>query len=296
MNWLNYHHLQYFWMAAREGSLTKAASQMHVTPATLSIQIRELEKAMRVKLLRKEGRSVVLTDAGRLVLEYANDIFTTGRELMETVQDGGSASSRLQFRVGVKDVMPKLVAYKFLESVLAGPPKIKLVCSEGSFEDLVADLSIHRLDLVLSDTPLHPSMRVRAYSHLLGQSPVEWMGSKQLIRDLKKCYPKSLQDAPYILPMENTALRCALDQWFYERGFRPEVRGEFEDSAMLTIAGKLGAGIMPVPSMIADKVSAMYQVESLGVIDGIIERFYAISVDRKLKHPAAVAISKRYST
>jgi len=289
VDWLNYHHLHYFWMVAREGSMTRAAKLLHLTPATLSIQIRELEKSLKVKLLRKEGRSVVLTDVGVMVMDYANNIFSTGKELMEVIQ-GAAPGSLMRLRVGVKDVMPKLVAYKFLEPALAEPWNIKLLCFEGGLEDLVADLSIHRLDLVLSDTPLNPTMRVRAYSHLLGESKVEWMGCPELVHGLKPGYPKSLHRAPCLMPMQNSALRGALDRWFENRGIRPDVRGEFDDSAMLKIAAQAGAGIMAVPTMIADKVRVMYQVESLAAIEGVSERFYAISVDRKLKNPASMVI------
>ncbi len=291
MDWLNYHHLLYFWTVAHEGGVTSAARILHLTPATLSTQIRDLEKSLGVKLFRKEGRTLALTEMGQSVMEYADDIFSTGKELMEMVR-GRPSGSPLILRVGVKDVMPKLVAYKFLEPAMRLEPKTRLVCHEGDIDMLVASLSIHRLDLILSDTPLNPSMKVRAYSHLLGESTVEFMGTRELVAKFKKGYPGSLERAPMLLPLNNTVLRRSLDQWFSGNSLHPEICGEFEDSAMLKIAGQCGAGLMPVPSLIATEVKAMYRVESLGVAEGVLERFYAISVERKLKHPAVVAISE----
>ncbi len=290
MDWLNYHHLLYFWTVAREGGVTAAAKSLHGTPATLSIQIRDLEKSLGVKLFRKEGRMLALTDMGQSVMEYAEDIFSSGKELMEMVR-GRPTGSPLILRVGVKDVMPKLVAYKFLEPAMRLEPKTRLICHEGDVDALVATLSIHRLDLVLSDTPLNPSMKVRAYSHLLGESNVEFMGTRELVARFKKGVPNSLDGAPMLLPLNNTVLRRSLEQWFSDNSLHPEICGEFEDSAMLKIAGQYGAGLMPVPSIIAAEVKAMHKVESLGTVEGVQERFYAISVERKLKHPAVVAIS-----
>ncbi|MDZ4850582.1 MAG: transcriptional activator NhaR [Pirellulaceae bacterium] len=291
MQWLNYHHLHYFWVVARQGGITIAAKQLHVTPATLSVQIRDLEKSMGVKLFRKEGRNLMLTEMGESVLEYANEIFAVGNELMEMV-GGRPTGSPLVFRVGVKDVVPKLVAYKFLEPAMHLENRVRLVCHEGDMDELVASLCIHRLDVVLSDTPLNPSMKVRAYSHLLGESKVEIMGTSKLIRPLRRGFPASLDLAPMLLPMNNTVLRRSLDVWFRDKNIRPEIRGEFADSAMLKIAAKSGAGLIAVPSIIATEVRTMYTLETLGSIDGIMERFYAISVERKLKHPAVVAISE----
>ena len=291
MDWLNYHHLHYFWMVAREGGITSAARKLHVTPATLSVQIRDLEKSMGVRLFRKEGRNLALTEMGVSVLEYATDIFSTGSELMEMVR-GRPTGAPLVFRVGIKDVLPKLVAYMFLEPALHFEHPARLVCHEGEMDDLVASLSIHRLDLVLSDTPLNPSMKVRAYSHLLGESTVEIMGTRKLVLPLRRGFPGSLNSAPMLLPMDNTVLRRSLDDWFKSKGIRPEIRGEFADSAMLKIAAQSGAGLIAVPSIIAREVRTMYQLEPLGSVDGVVERFYAISVERKLKHPAVVAISE----
>jgi LysR family transcriptional regulator, transcriptional activator of nhaA len=291
MEWLNYHHLLYFWVVAREGGISSAAKQLHVTPATLSVQIRDLEKSMGAKLFRKEGRSLALTEMGHSVMTYADDIFSSGKELMEMVR-GRQSGSPMFFRVGIKDVMPKLVAYKFLEPAMRLEPHMRIVCHEGNLESLVGSLSVHRLDIVLSDTPLNPTFKVRAYSHLLGESGVEFMGTSELVTPLRKNWPHSLESVPLLLPMSNSVLRRSLDMWFEDHRIRPMIRGEFEDSAMIKIAAQTGAGLMVVPSIISQEVASMYRLVSLHQIDGIVERFYAISVERKLKHPAVVAISE----
>lgn len=294
MEWLNYHHLMYFWVVAREGGVTHAARRLHVTPATLSIQIRELERSLGVQLYRKQGRGLILTEMGESVLEYANEIFATGNEMMQMVR-GRPSDAPAVFRVGVKDVVPKLVAYKFLEPAMQLDPPMRLVCHEGDVDDLVASLTIHRLDVVISDTPLNPTMKVRAFSHLLGQSPIEILGTAKLVQPLRKSFPKSMDQAAMLLPMNNTVLRRSLESWFRHNNMRPQVRGEFSDSAMIKIAAKSGLGLIAVPSMIASDVCTMYKLERLGLVEGVEERFYAISVERKLKHPALVAISKTQS-
>lgn len=291
MDWLNYHHLLYFWVTAREGSISRASEIMHVTPATVSIQIRELEKALGVRLFQKTGRGIALTDTGEAVYQYAGDIFATGRELVDMVQ-GRPVGQPLQFRVGIKDVMPKMVAFKLIEPTLHLPEPLRLVCREGHFQSLIADLAVHKLDVVLSDTPLDASLRVRAFSHLLGESEIVIMGTRKLAEKLKDRFPDSLDGAPWLLPTDNNVLRRSLDAWFTDHNFRPAIRGEFEDSAMLKIAGKAGVGVFAIASAIRADVQAMYGVELIGKIPSISERFYAISAERRLKHPGVVAISE----
>jgi LysR family transcriptional regulator, transcriptional activator of nhaA len=291
MDWLNYHHLQYFWMVAHEGSVSRAGEILHVTPATVSTQVRELERALGVKLLCKSGRGVALTETGEAVYRYANDIFSMGRELVDMVR-GQPMGKPLLFRVGIKDAMPKLLAYKLIEPALKLPQAVRLVCREGDGLRLAAELAIHKLDVVLSDTPVDPHLKARAYSHLLGESEIVVLGARSLARRLSPEFPASLDKAPFLLPTENSVLRRSLDLWFAELGLRPDVRGEFEDSAMLKIAGRAGTGVFAVPGVIRGEVEAMYGVELVGKIPGIKERFYAISVERKLKHPAVSAISE----
>lgn len=291
MNWLNYHHLQYFWAVSQEGSVAKASEKLHVTPATISIQLRDLEKQLGVKLFRKAGRGLVLTEMGTAVQSYANDIFATGQELLDMVH-GRPGEGPILFRVGIKDVMPKLIAYQLLEPTLQTAEEIRVACHEGDVSRLIADLAIHKLDVVLSDTPIDPSMKVKAYSHLLGESDVVLVGTKELAKKVRKDFPDSLNSTPILLPMKDTVLRRSLDIWFDENQIRPQIRGEFEDSAMMKIMGKAGVGVFPVTAIISEEVQAMYRVELIAKVPGVTERFYALSVERKIKHPAVLAISE----
>jgi len=293
MEWLNYHHLLYFWVVSNEGSVSRAAEILHVTPATVSIQVRELENSLGVKLFRKSGRGLALTDTGEAVFQYAKDIFALGREMVDMIK-GRPVGRPLLFRVGVVEVMPKLAAYKLIEPTFRLPDKMKLVCIEGSMAQLVADLGIHKLDVVLSDSPLDPNLKVRAFSHLLGESDIGFMGLPSLVEKYREGFPKSLNGAPFLLPTSNTNLRRSIDLWFMERQINPEIRGEFSDSAMMKIAGHSGTGLLLVPETIREDVSKMYGLHWLGRADGVKERYYALSVERKLKHPAVVAISQEH--
>ncbi len=291
MLWLNYHHLQYFWAVAEEGSVAKASERLHVTPATISIQLRDLEKSLGVKLFRKSGRGLALTEMGIAVKSYADDIFATGQELLDMIQ-GRPLGGPIQFRVGIKDVMPKLIAYQLLEPTLRLNQPVRVACHEGDIGRLIADLAIHRLDVVLSDTPIDPALKVRAYSHLLGESDVVMVGSKELARKAAKNFPESLNHVPMLLPMKNTVLRRSLDNWFEENQIRPQILGEFDDSAMMKVMGRAGVGVFPVTAVISEEVQAMYRVEEIAKVPGVTERFYALSVERKIKHPAVLAISE----
>ncbi|MFO0014171.1 MAG: transcriptional activator NhaR [Planctomycetota bacterium] len=290
MESLNYHHLMYFWVTAREGSMTRAAAKLHVTPATLSIQIKELEKHLGRQLIRKSGRGLAVTEVGESVLQYANDIFATGEEMLNALR-GNPLGAPMLFRVGVKDVMPKMVAYRLLEPALKLETTMRLVCHEGPLQDLISELSIHRLDVVLSDTPMDPRYSVKAYSHLLGESSVSVLAVPRLVAQLAsgKSFPANLHRAPFLLPTTDTMLRRSLDLWFDEHQIEPDVRCEFADAAMLKIAGKEGLGVFVVPTIIVDEVERMYGVRRIGELP-IVERFYALSVERKVKHPAVLAI------
>jgi LysR family transcriptional regulator, transcriptional activator of nhaA len=291
MDWLNYHQLMNFWLVAREGSVQRASELLHVTPSSVSIQIRQLERALGVKLFNRRGRGLILTDIGQQVAEYATDIFATGRELMDLVR-GRPLGRPMELRIGIRDVMPKLVAFNLIKPAfgLAEPPRI--VCQEGEMAKLIADLAIHKLDVVLSDTPLDPLYRLQAYSHLLGEAEIGIMGVPELAAAYRRGFPNSLQDAPFLLPTDTSVLRRALDQWFHDMAMTPKICGEFADSAMLKIAGSTGLGLFAVPTTIRRQVENMYGVEWIGAIPSIRERYYAVSVERKLKHPAVVAISQ----
>lgn len=291
MSWLNYHHLQYFWAVCQEGSVAKASEKLHVTPATISIQLRDLEKSLGVKLFRKSGRGLALTEMGQAVQQYANDIFATGEELLDMIH-GRPVGGPMTLRVGIKDVMPKLVAYQLLEPTLQMTPEVRLMCFEGDAERLVSDLAVHKLDVVLSDTPLDPTIKVRAYSHLLGESDIVLVGSKSLAKKVRGDFPAALDGCPILLPMRNSVLRRSLDYWFKVNELYPKIVGEFEDSAMLKIMGRAGVGVFPVARAICKEVEAMYDVEYISAIPDITEKYYALTVERKVTHPAVLAISE----
>jgi LysR family transcriptional regulator, transcriptional activator of nhaA len=290
MEWLNYHHLLYFWTVTREGSLARASAELRLAQSTISGQIRALERSLGEELFTKSGRKLVPTEIGRTVFRYADEIFGLGRELQDTLK-GRSSGRPLRLVVGVADVVPKLVARRLLAPALELETQVRLVCREDKPDRLLAELALHELDIVLADAPAIPSIRIRAFDHLLGESGIELFATPKLAAAHRKRFPRSLDGAPLLLPTENTSLRRALDQWFATRGLRPNVVGEFEDSALLAVFGQTGSGIFPVHSFIADEVQRQYQVRPVGRLNGVTERFYAISVERKLKHPAALAIA-----
>ena len=290
VDWLNYHHLLYFWMVAKEGGITPAAETLHLSQPTLSTQIGKLEKSMGVKLFDRRGRSLVLTDTGQVVFRYADEIFGLGRELADTLR-GRPVENSVRLLVGVPDVLPKLVVYQLLKPALELDERVRLVCYEGKLSDLLQDLAVHRLDIVLADSPLTPQVNVRAFNHLLGECGVTVLGIASLARKYKRGFPQSLNQAPMLLPTQNTTLRRALEQWFDEQDIRPDICHEIEDSAVLKVFGQAGEGLIVVPTVVEDEVVRQYALKPVGRIPEIKERFYAISVERRLKHPAVVAIS-----
>jgi LysR family transcriptional activator of nhaA len=295
MEWINYHHLHYFWVVAREGSVVQASKQLLLAQPTLSGQIRALENSLGEKLFQKVGRKLVLTDVGRVVYRYAEEIFTLGREMTDALR-GRSPGRPIRFLVGVADVVPKLVAYRLLLPALALAEPLRLICREDKPERLLAELAIHELDLVLTDTPISGLARVRAFSHLLGTSAVSVFGVPEMAAHYRKHFPQSLEGAPFLLPTENTALRRALEQWFDASGIRPSVVAEFEDSALMKVFGQSRHGLFAAPTVIEKEVQRQYGVKKIGRLNSVQERFYAISVERRLKHPAVVAISEAART
>jgi LysR family transcriptional regulator, transcriptional activator of nhaA len=290
MEWLNYHHLLYFWMVAREGSIAGACEQLHLAQPTISSQLRQLEKSLGTKLFRREGRRLVLTEQGQNVYRYADEIFSLGREMVDSVR-GRLAGYPLRLTVGRPDVLPKLIMYRLLRPALKMPEPVQLVAYEGKLDQLLAELSKHQYDVVLSDSPVPPMMHIKAYNHLLGECGVTLFATPDLARRYKPSFPKSLEGAPLLVPTPNTSLRRALDQWLDGHDLRPRIVGEVEDSALLKVFGQVGEGIFPAPSAIEKEVCKQYSVRVVGHIAEVRERFYAISVERKLKHPAVVAIS-----
>lgn len=290
VDWLNYHHLLYFWMVAKEGGISRAAERLHLAQPTLSNQIKRLETSIGAKLFDRVGRSLQLTETGQLVYRYADEIFELGRELTDTL-NGRPSEDRLRLAVGVPDVLPKLVVFELLKPALEVGESVQLICFEGKLQDLVGDLAMHRLDIVLADAPLTPEVHVRAFNHLLGQCGVTVFGTAALAKQFKRRFPESLHEAPMLLPTQNTTLRRALEQWFDTQEIRPRVVHEFEDSAVLKVFGQAGQGLFVSPSAIENEVCRQYSVQIVGRISDVQERFYAISIERRLKHPAVVAIS-----
>ncbi len=290
MEWLNYHHLYYFWTVAREGGVTAAARALGLSQPALSAQLRALEAAFGERLLQKAGRGVALTEAGRTVLGYADEIFSLGEEL-KAVMRGLPGARAPKVTVGISDVLPKLMVQKLLEPALALPEEPSLDCVEDKTEVLLSELVSGKLDLVLVDCPLNPQSRIRAFNHLLGECGVSVYAVPALARTLKGPFPGCLNGAPWLLPAQGTALRRGLDQWIRELGLHPRVRGEFNDSALLKAFGHAGAGLFVAPDAIHAEVARQYGAKRLGAATGVRERIYALSLERRLRHPAVVAIS-----
>ena len=290
MSNLNYKHLYYFWAVAKAGSIARASEQLHLTPQTISGQLSLFEQTQGETLFRKSGRNLALTEAGRLVLSYAEDIFALGQELEEVLHHRPTERT-LQLRVGVSDAVPKIVAYKLLEPALQLSQTLRINCREGKFDILLADLAAHKLDVVISDSPMPATTKVRAYNHLLGESSVSFFATSALRQQYPADFPTCLDAAPFLFPGEDAAMRSVLQQWMDQQGLRPRIAGEFDDSALMSAFGQAGAGMFAAPSVIADMVMRQYDVNLIGSTDEIRERFFAISVQRKLTHPAVLAIS-----
>lgn len=290
MEWLNYHHLRYFWAVAREGSVTRASEKLHISQPTVSAQIRELEQALGEKLFARAGRSLALTEVGRVVFRYADEIFGLGRELLDTVK-GRPTGRPARLTVGLANVVPKLIAYRLLEPALRLPEPVLIECVEDRPERLLAELAVHALDLVIADAPVGPGVKVRAYSHLLGETAIGVFGAPALTGG-RRAFPGCLEGAPFLLPGQATTLRRELDHWLDARKLRPRVVGEFDDTALLNVFGQAGRGLFAAPLAIEKEMRRQLGVRRLGVIPEIKERFYAISVERRLKHPAVLAISQ----
>jgi LysR family transcriptional activator of nhaA len=290
LEWLNYHHLLYFWTVAREGGISKAAAKLRLSQPTISAQVRMLEDSIGERLFQRQGRTLVLTDAGRLVFRYADEIFGIGRELMETLR-GRPPGRPLQLAVGVANAVPKLIVYRLLRPATQGPGPVHLVCREDSAEQLVGQLAMHALDVVIADAPAPPHVRVKVFNHLLGQSDTAFFARPAVAARLRRRFPASLHDLPMLLPTANTALRRDLDEWFEAEGVRPRVAGEFEDSALMKVFGREAGLAFPAPAAIEADVSRFYGVRLIGRTSAVRERYYAISAERRVKHPGVLAIT-----
>lgn len=288
---LNYKHLYYFRTVANAGALNRAAEKLHLTPQTLSGQISAFEERLGVALFRRSGRRLELTDAGRTALVYADDIFQVGAELEDALQNRLAPRAH-PFRVGIADVVPKVIAYQLLAPALALAEPVKLVCREDRLEQLAAELSIHRLDMVLADRPLPATMDIKGYSHPLGECGIAFVAARSIGNVLEQAFPANLHGLPLLIPGEDSALRVPLLRWLERKGIQPTIVGEFGDSALMSAFGQAGAGVFPVPLTTVQDVMRQYDVSELGRTHEIRERFFAISVERRLSHPAVLAVSE----
>jgi len=283
--------LLYFWTVMHEGSVTAACKKLRLSPSTVSTQVGKLEETLGGKLFRRVGRGLEPTDLGRLIFRYANDIFSLGREMMDTAR-GRASMGPLQLKAGIVNVLPKLIACKLLEPALSLPERVHLICHEDKEERLLSELAMHNLDLVLSDSPARKGLSIKVYNHLLGECGITFFASNKLSRQFQQGFPESLDAAPMLLPLDMTTLREGLERWFESLNLKPMIAAEFEDSALMKEFGQNGYGIFAVPSVIEKEVQRQYDVEILGRTDAVRERFYAISYERIIKHPAVTAITK----
>lgn len=291
MRHLNYNHLLYFWTVAREGSVARAAESLHLTPQTVSGQLKQLEETVGEPLFQRVGRGLALTDTGRVVQQYADEIFLLGAELSQRVRNK-SAGAPSALNVGIVNSIPKLIAYRILAPSLTGDEPVRVVCRENSLDELLAELAVHKLDLVLSDRPIPTGFSVRAYNHPLGESEISFFAAKRIWRRFSAGFPNSLDGAEVLLPVNTSALRVGLEDWFERANVAPRIVAEFDDSALMKAFGEAATGAFPAPSVIADEIEHMYRAKSIGVADGVSETYYAISPERKLKDEAVVRITE----
>lgn len=294
MEWLNYHHLFYFHAVAREGSIAAACRRLLLTPATISAQVRKLESRLGQKLFKRAGRSLALTEFGRLALRYADEIFRLGDELV-AIARGRTLETSLSFRLGIDDVLPKPLVGRLLAAVFGLPQFIRTVCVEGTQAQLLPQLAVHDLDLMLSDAPADPSIKVRAFSRPIGSSPITLYAAPALARRLRQRFPAALSDAPALLPTLNTSLRSAVDAWLTEVGVRPRVVAEFEDMALLADCAQRGMGFCALPEVVAQEFAEGKPLQPVGAVEKQQARFYAITVERQVSHPAALALIENAS-
>jgi len=288
---INYKHLHYFWMVAHEGSIASASESLHLTPQTISGQLSLLEENLGEALFNRVGRNLELTETGRLALSYADEIFSLGGELEEMMHNLPDKRT-LVFKVGVADVVPKSIAYRLLAPSLQLPETVRIVCRENSIESLLADLALHKIDLVISDGPIPSNVNVRGYNHQLGECGISFFAVPELAKQLNKDFPQSLNAAPLLLPSEMTIVQSRLLKWLDKLRIHPRIVGEFDDSALMKAFGQAGAGVFIAPTPIAAEVEKQYGVVVIGKTDEVREQFYAISVERKISHPAVVAITE----
>jgi LysR family transcriptional activator of nhaA len=290
VEWLNYHHLLYFWTVAKEGSIVRAGKELRLAHPTISGQIHRLEEILGEKLFARKGRNLVLTEVGRVAFRYADEIFSLGQEFLNTVK-GRSSGRPIRLSVGVSATLPQFIVHRILEPAfrLEGPVRVS-VREDRSTQAFLGELAVHAVDVVLSDTPAGPGTSVRAFSHLLGECGTTFFASPRLARSCRLRFPRSLDGAPFLLPGSNSALRRMLDEWFEARGIRPQIIAELDDTTLAKVLGEVGFGVFAAPEVIEKDIRQRYQVQVVGRVPELCQRFYAISIERKLKHPAVTAI------
>lgn len=291
MAWLNYHHLFYFWTVARAGTIAAASKELHLSQPTISTQLKTLEASLGQRLFQKHGRRLALSDVGRTAYRYADDIFRLGRELQEAVVRG-PVGHQVRFAVGVTDVIPKLVAERLLQPAFTALPQLQLECVEGPLPQLLGQLALHELDVVLSDQPAPNDIKVRAFNHALGESGTSFFARGPQATALKKNFPQSLDQTPMLVGRLGTDTRMHLDQWFETKKVRPKVVGQFDDSALMNVFGQRGRGAFVGPTVIEADIVSQFDVQVVGRTDELKQLYYAISVERRLRHPAVVAIAE----
>lgn len=287
----NYRHLHYFWVVAKEGSMTKAANRLNIAVQTISTQVHELEKDLGHLLFKPAGRGLVLTDAGFAAMKLADQIFQIGEKLPSMVS-GSAATPRNRLALGVADGLPKLVSKQLLDAVIH-EQQIQLICHEGEFDDLLADLALHRLDLVFADRPAPINKNMSLYSQELGHSPISWLAAPALMEQVKDNFPYSLASTPVIMPTYHSTVRFKLDLWFEKLGITPNVVGEFEDNALMVTFGSSGFGVFPAASILTNELEHHYQVHQVGACEDIHEYFYAIRSEKRTHHPLVQTILKK---
>lgn len=289
---LNFKHLRYFWMVAKSGSIVRASELLHLSPQSISGQLAELESTLGIQLFRRVGRGLEMTEMGRHIYGYAEEIFALGNELMDVVQSQSTRKS-IPFRIGIADSVPKTVAHRVIAPVMHIDSAIRLVCREGKLSTLLAEMAIHHLDMVIADRPMPSTLNIRAYSHLLGESPLCILGSEALVASLPaSVFPHNLDQAPFLLPGEDVAIHARLLQWFESQHVYPRIVGEFDDSALMKLFGQTGAGLFVAPAAMRTYVQERYDVVEIGQIDSIREQLFAITAERRMSHPAVLAVAE----
>ena len=286
---VNYKHLHYFWVVAREGGVARASERLHLTPQTISGQLSLLEEQLGVALFERVGRNLELTETGRLALSYADEIFSLGGELEEVIHQLPEGRPQ-QFRVGVVDVLPKSIAHRILQPALQMPELVRMSCREASLDVLLAELAVHKLDLVLADCPIPSTVSTRGFSHKLGECAISFFCTKKIAKTLSGDFPSCLNGAPILLPGNGTQLRAGVDQYLDKLRIHPRMVAEFDDSALMKAFGKEGAGIFIAPAVLEAEVELQYQVTTIGRVEEVKEHFYAITAERRVKHPVVSAV------